>query len=65
MKYTGKKKMSAHGKKQGPQRNASVCKLCGTISLGRGVRWHVEKTHHMDYHYYCSRFQNFTMVITD
>ena len=65
MKYISKKNMSLRGKKQGQQKNSSGCKLCGNISVGRGIMQHVVKIHHMDYGYYCKMFQNFTMIITD
>jgi len=65
MKDISKKRMRSRGKKQSQGKNSRGCKLCGKISIGRGIVWHIEKTHQMDYPSYCKTFQNFIMIIPD
>ncbi len=47
------------------QKNPCGCKLCGDMSIGRGIASHIEYTHGVDYKYYCECFGNFRMIIAD
>jgi hypothetical protein len=57
-----------HREKQGKkyqQRNLCGCKLCGDISIGRGIASHIEHTHGVNYKYYRECFGSFTMILTE